>query len=59
MAAALRDSRNFIVLAALPAPTFVPDKYQHQIEKIKTEGKNEIKEMQSMIKRILQAIASQ
>ena len=59
LAAALRDNRNPVVPAALPAPTSVPDNYEHRIDKVKTELKNEMGEMWSMMERILQAVAGQ
>ena len=59
LAAALKNSKNFVVQVALPTSISILDNYEHQIDKVKTKLKNEMGEMRSMMKRIFQAIASQ
>lgn len=55
---ALKDSRSFVVSTTLSTSTSTISENNH-IDEVKTELKNEMKEIQSMMKRILQAVASQ
>lgn len=57
LAAALKDSKNLVVLAALPALTSAVS--DNRIDKVKTELKNEMGEIQTMMERILQTVSSQ
>lgn len=53
LAATLRDSRNSVISIILPAFTIILDNYEYYIDKIKTKLKNKMREIWSIIRRIL------